>query len=556
MHHTLLPWMSEIGGLLVSLICVIAVIALLTTYSGHQVPEWHGVTFNFVIAALAQIAHAFMIGPLGAALGQLKWSWFWNEAQPRQVSDFQAYDKASRGVVGAASVFFSTRLRPATSIGALLIIATLGIDPFLQGIPTYPIVLVPSDATAKISIATTYDDLGVNDQGGDTDETVPILGLGTKGAFYSGVFNTTSSAAIAPLCPTRDCTWNEYSSIGVCGTCADVASLLNQTINEEGYDGPSAIWTLPNGMYFDSGLYQMLVNSTYPTMKFNNLQEYSVVDITSLSLGTMGTLNFATPAAFECILHFCVQTYEASVTRGVFQERLISSFPNTSTPAQEAQAAIKPSSPNLTLPDVQPTGVVYYNYDFVNSYVTIRPPGSSKEYQIGNDTFLLFREWIQQTLTGELDSNAETGRATDDITQALYGAVSNGFIERIANSLTAQMRGITGETANGTTYSVVAVVQPRWGWLVYPLIVLALALGFVVATIIISAKKRMPTWKSNVLPGMVFSLDTATSTAIAARGPRLSAIEKEAKRHLIAMSRDDTQWTLVGTKHGDRSRLL
>lgn len=71
----------------------------------------HGVTFNFVLGALAQISHAFLVGPLGAALGQLKWSWFWKESRPRRLADFQAYDKASRGVVGAASVLFSTRLR-------------------------------------------------------------------------------------------------------------------------------------------------------------------------------------------------------------------------------------------------------------------------------------------------------------------------------------------------------------------------------------------------------------------------------------------------------------
>lgn len=69
------------------------------------------VTFNFVIGFLAQISHALIVGPLGAALGQLKWSRFWDDSKPQPVMDFQDYDNASRGPVGALSVIFTRRLR-------------------------------------------------------------------------------------------------------------------------------------------------------------------------------------------------------------------------------------------------------------------------------------------------------------------------------------------------------------------------------------------------------------------------------------------------------------
>jgi len=61
-------------------------------------------TFNFFIGVLAQASQLLLTGPLGEALGQLKWAWYWDERAPRSVRVFDRYSAASRGPYGAASM--------------------------------------------------------------------------------------------------------------------------------------------------------------------------------------------------------------------------------------------------------------------------------------------------------------------------------------------------------------------------------------------------------------------------------------------------------------------
>lgn len=69
----------------------------------------HNVTLNTVIGYLAQVAQVCLSGPVGNAISQLKWSWFWYETKQRRMKDFQLYDAASRGPLGALSVVFRVR---------------------------------------------------------------------------------------------------------------------------------------------------------------------------------------------------------------------------------------------------------------------------------------------------------------------------------------------------------------------------------------------------------------------------------------------------------------
>lgn len=66
-------------------------------------------TLNTVIGFLAQAAQVDLSGPVGNAISQLKWSWFWQETKPRKIQDFQLYNGASRGPLGALTVIFRAR---------------------------------------------------------------------------------------------------------------------------------------------------------------------------------------------------------------------------------------------------------------------------------------------------------------------------------------------------------------------------------------------------------------------------------------------------------------
>lgn len=121
------------------------------------------------------------------------------------------------------------------------------------------------------------------------------------------------------------------------------------------------------------------------------------------------------------------------------------------------------------------------------------------------------------------------------------------MMNRIALSLTAHMRNLTGETAAGTTQTVEQYVYARWGWAILPLILLALSLVFLITTIVLNAVRHIPTWRSSALPSLIYSLDEATTAAIAAHGPRLKALEEEAGQHTMAICTDGL-WRLEGTR--------
>lgn len=436
-------------------------------------------------------------------------------------------------------------------IGALLVIATLGIDPFLQGTPAYPIELFNSTGAASVDIATSYYDAVLSDAAADGIEQWWQLGPSTKGAFYSGIFNTTSSTAIVPTCTTGNCTWHEYSSLAVCSACADISSSLASEYNPEGYDGPSYIWTLPNGMEADSADVQMITGSS-GSVKYGHLQHFALADVSSIYWAS--PMGYGKPSAEECILYFCVKTYQATVSRGTFREHLVRSLPNASTPAP------LPTQSTHMLPEMQRTDVsllVGESGEYNN--IDLTPPGVAGNYSVSNVTLVLTRGWVQATLTGFVSSSEGVANVSD-VSQVLYNAQKANrlpaFMDNIANSLTAQIRGVTGEKANGTTQSGVTVVHIRWSWLTFPVVVLALALVFVATTMVLSAREHMPTWKSNTLPGVVYSMDENTCAAIAARGPRLRDMEKESRRHLVAMSRDEGRWMLMGSaqEYGGASR--
>lgn len=103
-RHHLWPWLLDIGAFVISLSCVIAILAIIYHYDGQAEPTWHGVTLNTVIGYLAQIAQVCLAAPLGNAISQLKWTWYWNETKPRGINDFQLYDAASRGPLGSVSM--------------------------------------------------------------------------------------------------------------------------------------------------------------------------------------------------------------------------------------------------------------------------------------------------------------------------------------------------------------------------------------------------------------------------------------------------------------------
>ncbi|KAK4448388.1 hypothetical protein QBC34DRAFT_495363 [Podospora aff. communis PSN243] len=125
-------WTWEMSSMLLSITATVAIIAVLKTYENHKFPSLPGgVSLNAGVAILSTISKSSLIFSVSAALGQLKWDWY--ESRARKLKDLETFDEASRGPLGAMKLLFERHmLFSIASIGSIITVLALGIDPFVQ----------------------------------------------------------------------------------------------------------------------------------------------------------------------------------------------------------------------------------------------------------------------------------------------------------------------------------------------------------------------------------------------------------------------------------------
>ena len=176
--------------------------------------------------------------------------------------------------------------------------------------------------------------------------------LSTTGALYTGIFESQSpnSNTIMMDCPTGNCTFAPYQTLGFCSQCANITDSLDLNITGFGFSMTSQEYdyTLPNGWNFTTSMsMQYLMNAT-------SSRDLLKIDTNGLPLANnftaIAAAGYGVPpdiSATECALYFCVHTYEASVKNGKFQEKLIGTGSNSnysSTGASLENIAVTPDT--------------------------------------------------------------------------------------------------------------------------------------------------------------------------------------------------------------------
>ena len=149
-------WLWELGSLLVSTASVGAIIVVMMHYDNEPLPSWkYGLTINGLISILAVLAKSSLILPIAEAISQLKWHWYWKQKRP--ILDFQVLDAASRGPWGCFVLLLRPRQWSFVSIGGVITILALLMEPSLQLMPVYAIRQVES-GTSSIPRSFYYKD--------------------------------------------------------------------------------------------------------------------------------------------------------------------------------------------------------------------------------------------------------------------------------------------------------------------------------------------------------------------------------------------------------------
>lgn len=160
-------------------------------------------------------------------------------------------------------------------------------------------------------------------------------------AISSGLFYESASTfpALTPSCPTGNCTWDEYTTLGICAETQDISNLL--TVTDFLTDTDSGdILGLPNGINSSSNgvLYTPMLlavaNSSFPSIAFNKSsipasltsydtgKNFSVPVADFFVIGRPNTpqeglqAHVSQPYAVEVAISFCVQTLTTETTNG------------------------------------------------------------------------------------------------------------------------------------------------------------------------------------------------------------------------------------------------
>lgn len=174
-------WWWEIGGALLSIICVGLVLVVLFEANDCALAAWPlWIQPNSLIAVFTTVGKSGMMIPIASCISQLKWRHF--ELRANRLSHLQLLDEASRGPWGSLMLLSDIRIRAWTARAlAIVSLVSLGFDPSAQQILEFPTREIRlNNASASIGVASSYTSKAfVEDTDGSTGrESQPHLGNG------------------------------------------------------------------------------------------------------------------------------------------------------------------------------------------------------------------------------------------------------------------------------------------------------------------------------------------------------------------------------------------
>jgi hypothetical protein len=412
------------------------------------------------------------------------------------------------------------------SLGALITVLALAFEPFFQQILAYPERMTATQQSMTWA-ARSF-----------TPGYLPILrkpsfGMRldpTMSAVIDAAFNT-PEVGIRPstaMCPTGNCTWPSYSTLGVCHECQDVSSLLeyhceNNTSLDRATGPREAVdpcgFKVNNTFIVGStglvgyrpvtSLTTLIVNTSNANSGFGPFLNTTKFTHATLPIagfyvgytpgGPAAVMRNETPVLIECLLTWCAKTLQAQVDNGILTESVINTIP------------IQPDSYSTPSPIVATLG-------------------SNETFNIVNQTTEFLRDWILADLPPILNQNPAFPFGPDlgiwNFHQVppydFEGPLSN-LTRAITNNL--KSREIGTVPIEGTAWSVEKIVQIRWVWITLPAISLVGSLVLICATIVEGRRTKAPVWKSSALATLLHGLSEETQRRI---DPDLSSSQTEA----------------------------
>lgn len=508
------------------------------------------------------------MNPLGDAVGQCKWIWFRHKDD--KLSIFSSIDGASRGPYGSLKALLALReirwFGMLTCGGAALTVFTVAINPFIQQLIRTEFRDVQRGA-ASVPVSTKY---GFG--GGFFEPNLTIMAAAYSGfvSLPNSTFNVTAN------CPSGNCTWTSFETIGVCSSCQNITSLLKHRSSDQEYWNLSAseqpeYFELPNNHRLTpqemivgpqahyAPLSIMNITSTWMLRRkklpssANNTESPPPND-SSLVFDDRGSelVDFfvirnapgSQPYAAECILQFCVQSLEAVEKNGSYSENVRSAWSNNTAAARTSFTGTDQLDP-------------------INEYY-LTAPGSNRTFIVDQTAQSHIIDWLLDTLNGtaaNLPPDAGRSYTNDQIYRIDNGfnygeEVVSAIIDNVARSMTAAMRSSDNSSAPGVTLVSDAYYAIRWQWITLPLALYILPIAFIILVIVAGRGGRSgrstQVWKNSVNAALFHGLDTDTRRGFGLLNSETS-IDDTAESLLVGMLLGREGWWQLSSEDGKQA---
>jgi hypothetical protein len=602
LREDLNAWMLEILAIIFASIILIVLAITLYVHRGKPLPSWpRYMTVNAILSFEALLFKTALILAVGSAISQSQWIWF---ASAHSLHDAVRYAEA-REPVGSLvwlSMDIGKFKRPLTSLGAVIVIAAVLIDPVIQQMTQYEnckIDITGPGVTATVARTNIFSPqmlhVGAGLASPDSASQSPML---------SGLFAEPQQANFE--CSTGNCTFDSYSTVGWCSKCEDVSKALSfgeaPTLFGQTATNPTSY--LPDGLSVAStnttGLYNYLVvqfNVTTSTMEvihpWLNFTHDSDLLYHEFCTNTSNPTDWPCQGygAASCKFAPCVRSYTANATGGKLSETLeeVAFFePGDPNDLTGAGPGIIQFASDTALVDTHcitssehdhlvadgytiDTSTRWLTFNMTNALTIAASTASnsttypesllaheclyliSKEFRTGYPGFFL-QTVLNGTVTGFNEYGAPDGifQGPQIIQNMLnFGNTSAAYIGNImdnaATSVTNFMRqnGVVGYSTdiNGTVSQFETCVNIRWGWIALPLVLDLLAMALLTLSIWVTWRNQAPIWKNSLL-AFVFhgpnGVSDSSETAHSSAGvDTIEAMNERARK--ITVKLDDSE---------------
>jgi hypothetical protein len=376
-----------------------------------------------------------------------------------------------------------------------------------------------------------------------------------QAALYEGVYD--SFSGITPTCPTGNCTFPLYRTVGMCSGCSDISDTIIMSYET---DIKNCAWQLPSGITINFGGADIGTQMA-PADNTTTFSVSEILSFTDLFINEVLDVENVTDCllygpshvvAVQCSLFPCVRTYSMEVLQNQNTEVLLDTSEmvqqqtNSSEMVQQLMYGEVPlmignqsqvddtdaMGPYIGAPMPCLIDNIYYEAtSFTEPNTTnIWPvrgllPNNAIAYLPSSCVFMWeypqgLQQFLQRFLEGNITVVPPDGPYFGDPDWMVQlnngGNVTfqsiNAFWAAIADSITMLVR-TSGDPSNsapamGSAYQTDTCVSVQWSWLSFPAALLILTLVFLIATIVQSRKhNNLHIWKGSPLALLYHGMD-------------------------------------------------